>query len=166
MLILETERLTLREFKASDAAFIVVLLNTPTWIRFIGDRGIRNVYDASLYLQNGPIKSYQVNGFGLWLVSLKEKNRPIGMCGIIRREELDHPDIGFALLPEFAGQGYGFEIASATMSYAKHYLQLDKIVGITTPDNEYSIKLLQKLGLKFEKHIKLPAQEETLMLFS
>lgn len=166
MLILETERLTLREFKASDAAFILILLNTPTWIRFIGDRGIKNVYDASLYLQNGPIKSYQANGFGLWLVSVKDGNRPIGMCGIIRREELDHPDIGFALLPEFAGKGYGFEIAAATMNYARQYLHLEKIVGITTHDNEYSIKLLQKVGLTFERTIKLSGQEEELMLFS
>jgi len=166
MKILETERLTLREFNADDAEFILVLVNNPTWLLYIGDRNIRNLDDARHYLVNGPIKSYYVNGFGLSLVSLKHDNTPIGMCGMIRRNGLEHADIGFALLPQYAGKGYAFEIASATMDYAKKKLGLEKVVAITSDDNAHSIKLLNKIGLHFERMVKLTDDNEELMLFT
>src|SRR6478736_8102385 len=113
--ILETERLQLRQFEIDDAEFIVELVNTPGWLKFIGDRNIKTTEDAIRYLQNGPMKSYQENGFGLSLVEEKGNRKSIGMCGILKRDSLENPDIGFALLPEFVGKGYAFEIALATV---------------------------------------------------
>ena len=100
--ILETERLTLREFNKSDAEFVLRLLNTPTWLKFIGDKNVRSLDDAQNYLSNGPIRSYEENGFGLSRVALKSSNTPVGACGLIKRDGLNEPDIGFALLPEYA----------------------------------------------------------------
>src|ERR1700694_1684577 len=120
-LIAETERLRLREFAAGDAQFIVELLNSPGWLEFIGDRHIRTEEQAREYLVQGPVKSYQENGFGLSLVETKD-GVPVGMCGLIKRPALEHADIGFAFLPQFMGRGYAFEIASATMDYARNVL--------------------------------------------
>ena len=166
MIILETDRLILREFNTDDATFILILLNNPTWLQFIGDRNVKTLEDAQNYLLNGPIKSYRENGFGLSMVEIKNGNIPIGMCGLIKREALEHVDIGFALLPEYAGVGYAYEIASATMAYAKKSLRLDHIVAITSPANTRSISLLSKIGLYFEKMTRLADDEEELMLFS
>lgn len=163
--ILETERLVLRQFELTDAKFIVELVNSPGWLEFIGDRNIRTEEAAINYLQNGPIKSYRDNGFGLCMVELKDRT-PIGMCGILRRDTLENPDIGFSFLPEFTGSGYAFEIASATINYAKDNLNLKTILAITVPTNRRSIRLLEKLGLKFIKTICTPVDNEELMLFS
>ncbi|MEP7262980.1 MAG: GNAT family N-acetyltransferase [Bacteroidota bacterium] len=162
-IILETERLALREFTLDDASFIIALLNTPGWLKYIGDRNVKSVEDAKKYLQNGPMKSYEENGFGLMMVLLKEGMIPAGMCGIIKRASLEHPDIGFAFLPQFTGKGYATEIATATMDYAKNKLQLPVIFGITLPENIRSIQLLEKSGLQFEKNIIMDKEE--LMLF-
>lgn len=164
--ILETERLSLREFTLRDSAFIIELLNTPGWIEFIGDRNIKTTADAKEYLKNGPLKSYKLNGFGLALVEIKNNKRAIGMCGIIKRENLENPDIGFAFLPEFTGKGFAFEIAKATMDYAKDVLKLPNIFAITVPSNTRSIKLLEKIGLKFTRAFNFPGDEETLSMFS
>jgi [ribosomal protein S5]-alanine N-acetyltransferase len=128
--ILQTNRLILRQFTTDDAAFIVELLNSPGWIQYIGDRNIKTEEQAKVYLENGPIKSYEKNGFGLSLVALLD-GTPIGMCGIIRRDTLDYPDIGFAFLPKFVGMGYAYEIADATMQQAKEIWNLPTILGIT-----------------------------------
>lgn len=165
MKILETERLSLREFNIEDAAFILVLLNNPTWLLYVGDRNIRSLEDAQNYLIHGPIKSYSTNGFGLSLVSLKDSDTPIGMCGLIRRHGLENVDIGVALLPQFTGKGYGVEIATATMIYAKNKLGIEKMVAITSEDNTHSIKLLNKIGLHFERMITLADDSDPLMLF-
>ena len=163
--IIETERLLIRKFDLDDVDFIVVLLNTPAWLQFIGNRGVKNNKDAENYLLNGPMESYRLNGFGLSMVELKENSIPIGMCGLIKRDSLDDVDIGFAMMPEFAGNGYGFEAAAATMTYAKKILGLKRLVAITDADNIYSISLLKKLGMQFEKMIQLNDEKE-LMLFS
>ncbi len=163
--ILETERLVLREFSIDDAEFILTLLNTPGWLEYIGDKNVRTVEDAVNYLENGPIKSYKENGFGLWLTSLKNNGTPIGMCGLVNRESLEDIDIGFALLPENSNLGYGYEIAQATINHAKHVLGIEKIVAITDSNNVPSIKLLNKLGLQFEKTLKL-SENDTVLLFS
>lgn len=165
-IILETERLVLREFTTDDSSFIVELVNTPGWIEFIGDRNIRTEEKAKLYLENGPLKSYALNGFGLSMVELKKGKIPIGMCGIIRRENLADPDIGFAFLPEYTGQGFAFEIASATMKYAKDVLGLPVICAITVANNSSSIKLLNKIGLTFVRPFYFPESTEELMLYS
>lgn len=162
--ITETERLLIREFTTGDVAFILLLVNTPTWLRFIGDRGIKNLTDAKNYLLNGPMESYRINGFGLSMVELKDGSIPIGMCGLIKRDSLDDVDIGFAMLPEYAGKGYGYEAAAATMDHAKKALGLKRVVAITDTDNIFSISLLKKLGMQFEKMVTLYDDKE-LMLF-
>ncbi|MEJ8804233.1 GNAT family N-acetyltransferase [Pontibacter sp. H249] len=164
--ILETERLKLREFTIHDTGFIIELLNSPGWLQFIGDKGIKTEEQAKAYLENGPLKSYRHNGFGLFLVETKENSQAIGMCGIIRRDNLENPDIGFALLPAYNGKGYAYEIASATLAYAHNQLALRKISAITLPNNIRSIQLLEKLGLSYLETIILPGSEEELLLYS
>jgi RimJ/RimL family protein N-acetyltransferase len=164
--ILETERLRLREFITADAEFILELVNSPGWLEFIGDRNIKTIEQAQTYLQNGPIRSYHENGFGLALVETKHRKTPIGMCGIIKRETLENPDIGFAFLPQFTGKGYAFEMAAATLKYAAQELKLPSIYAITVPHNVRSIKLLEKVGLKFIKPFSFPEGREKLLLYS
>ncbi|MEO5944325.1 MAG: GNAT family N-acetyltransferase [Ferruginibacter sp.] len=163
--ILETERLLLREFTKEDAPFIVALLNTVTFLKFIGDKKVRTISEAENYLATGPIKSYAENGFGLWLFSLKENNKSIGMCGLIKRDTLVDVDIGYAMLPEEENKGYAFEICNATMNYGKTKLGLDRIIAITSKENIRSSSLLNKIGLHFEKIVSLGEGKEELMLF-
>lgn len=162
--ILETERLVLREFDLDDAEFIVELLNSPGWLKFIGNKKVKTLDDAKTYLET-RIKSYAEHGFGLSMVELKFISLPIGMCGLIKRDTLEDVDIGFAMLPEFARTGYGYEMASATLDYGKNVLGLERIVAITLEENKASIALLKKIGLKFEKLITIPNDDEELMLF-
>ena len=164
--IIETDRLYLREFNTNDADFVLELLNSPGWLKFIGDRNIRTVEQAVTYLHDGPMKSYEMNGFGLSLVALRNDDTPIGMCGLIRRETLEHVDLGFAFLPKYSGIGYAFEMASATLHYALHHLKLQTILAITIPNNVRSINLLAKLGMHFEKVIQISPGDEELQLFS
>ena len=161
--ILETERLQLRKFTKGDADFIVELVNSPTWLKFIGERNVKTTTEAITFLENGILKSYQENGFGLYLVALKNTKIPVGMCGLVKREMLENVDIGFAFLPNYTQKGYAFEIASATIEYAKNSLKIQKIVAITTENNWSSIKLLEKLGLRKEKTIKLSKLDEVLL---
>ncbi|MEO8666518.1 MAG: GNAT family N-acetyltransferase, partial [Ignavibacteria bacterium] len=153
-------------FSEDDSEFILKLLNTPGWLQFIGNKGIHNTADAKNYIINGPMKSYEKFGFGLYKVILKSEGKPIGMCGLISRDSLDDIDIGFSFLPEHTGNGYAFESASATLNYANINLGFKRIVAITNPDNLNSIKLLEKLGLIFEKQFTVPGDEEELMLFA
>ncbi len=140
MIVLETDRLILRELTADDAAFILELLNDPGWLQYIGDRGVRNLADARQYIINGPMASYQRYGFGLYLVKLKDAETPMGICGLIKRDELEDVDIGFAFLPQFTGKGYALEAASAVMSYGSHELGIERIVAITSLDNHRSVR--------------------------
>jgi len=162
---LETERLTLREVSTDDADFILRLLNEPSFLRFIGDKGVRNLQDARQYILNGPIASYNQNGFGLYLVVLKSTNMSIGMCGLIKRETLTDVDIGFAFLPEFWNKGYALESATAVFSYGKDVLKLPRIVAITNKDNVTSGKLLERLGLHFDRLIDLNGDGDETKLF-
>jgi RimJ/RimL family protein N-acetyltransferase len=166
MLVLETERLLLRQFSLEDAEFILTLLNEPSFLRYIGDKKVRNLDDAQQYILNGPIASYKQNGFGLYLVELKESGAPIGMCGLIKREELPDVDIGFAFLPDYWSRGLAFEAATAVMKYAEQTLKLKRIVAITSPDNDASIKLLQRIGFMFERVVALGKGREPVKLFS
>lgn len=161
---LETERLILRELNEADAEFILELVNDPDWIRYIGDRDIRTVEAARDYLIEGPMASYAQNGFGLWLVQLKDAT-PIGMCGLIDREGLDDVDLGFAFMPAFRSQGYANESASIVIEYAKSSSGLKQLAAITDRDNAPSIKLLEKLGFQFDKMIDLFEGEPAVNLF-
>ena len=165
MTVLETERLSLRQFTVNDAEFILTLLNEPSFLRYIGDKQVRNLEDARQYILNGPVASYERNGFGLYAVELRESNMPIGMCGLIKREELPDPDIGFAFLPDFWNKGFAFEAAAAVLQNAGERLRLERILAITSLDNEASIKLLQRLGFRFEQEIKLSPDREPVKLF-
>lgn len=165
MLICETERLIVRKFTLDDAHFIKTLLNSPNWLAFLGDRNIRTEADAQLYLTNGPLASYAQRGFGLYLVELKDKNVPIGMCGLIKRDGLEDVDIGFALLPEYTGQGYAYEATKAVLDYGYNILQLPHIVAIARADNKNSVALLEKLGMKFSDNVILVGIDHPLCLF-
>ena len=166
MKVLETERLTLRWLTAEDAPFILKLLNDPAWLRFIGDRGVRDVEQARTYLLNGPVAMVERFGFGLYLTERKSDGVAMGLCGLIKREGLDDVDIGFGFLPQFCGCGYAFEAAIAVMAYGKSAFGLKRIVGITSQDNVSSIKLLEKIGLKYARLIQLPKDDEEVMLFA
>jgi RimJ/RimL family protein N-acetyltransferase len=162
---IETERLILRPMNVEDAEFILELLNDPSFIQNIGDRNVRTIDDACSYIVNGPMKSYEQNGFGLCLVVLKETDEPIGMCGLIKRAALDNVDIGYALLPKFWSRGYAFEAALATKEYARNGIGLKRLVAMTDPANTASIRVLEKLGLRFEKMIRLSPDDVELKLF-
>jgi ribosomal-protein-alanine N-acetyltransferase len=162
---LETDRLVLRELTLDDAPFILELVNDPAWLRFIGDRGVRTLLDARAYLLAGPIAMYRRLGFGLWLVALKADGLPIGICGLIKRDTLQHVDIGFAFLPAHRGRGYAYEAASACLSYGRHTLGLDRIVATTALDNDASGRLLERIGLRFERVIQPAPDSPDLKLY-
>jgi RimJ/RimL family protein N-acetyltransferase len=166
MMQIKTERLTLRPLALSDAEFIIRLLNEPSFIQNIGDRGVRTLSDAEKYLENGPISSYAKNGFGLLAVTLNDTGQPIGMCGLIKRDALDDVDIGYAFLPEFWSKGYAFESARAMINHAKEVVGLKRVVAIVDPANAGSIRLLEKIGMTFEKMMKLSEDDIELKLFS
>ena len=165
MNILETERLTLRQFTADDAAFILELVNEPSFIQNIGDRGVRTLSDAVRYIETGPVASYARNGFGLYLVQLKESGESIGMCGLIKRAALEDVDIGYAFLPRFWSKGYAVEAARAVKEQARG-LGLKRLAAIVDPANTGSIRVLEKLGLTFEKMVRLAADDIELKLFA
>ncbi|MGH7682691.1 MAG: GNAT family N-acetyltransferase [Candidatus Eiseniibacteriota bacterium] len=166
MTILETERLALRRFTLDDAEFAYRLVNDPAWIQNIGDRNVRSLGDARGYLAKGPLAMYETYGFGMWVATLKATGEPIGTCGLIKRESLDHVDIGFAFLPEFRGQGYALESAIATLDYGRREVGLTRIVAIVSPANQPSIRILEKLGLRFEREITMPGETEAISLYA
>jgi RimJ/RimL family protein N-acetyltransferase len=164
--VLTTSRLTLRRLSPADAEFIVELLNDPAFLRFIGDKAVRNADDARQYILDGPVASYERNGFGLWLVELKETGHPVGMCGLLKRESLPDVDIGFAFLPAYRSQGYAFEAASAVLNYGRTEFGLKRIVAITNPDNAGSIRVLHKIGMRFERMITVSEGEPEIQLLA
>jgi RimJ/RimL family protein N-acetyltransferase len=164
--VLETDRLILRHQKIEDAAFILELLNDPSWIQYIGDRGVRTIDEARAYILKGPLDMYARLGFGFYLTELKDGGIPIGICGLVKRDFLEDVDIGFAFLPRFWGKGYALEAASAVMVYAKSVLGLKRIVAITSEDNYASAKLLEKLGLHFEGIIPYADTDEEVRLYA
>jgi RimJ/RimL family protein N-acetyltransferase len=138
-----------------DAEFIVELLNDPAFLRFIGDKGVRTADDARHYISTGPMDSYTRHGFGLWVVELTGSDHPMGICGLVKRETLDHVDIGFAFLPQYRSRGYAFESAAAVMDYARTVLSLGRIVAITNDDNTGSQRVLEKIGMSFDRMMRL-----------
>jgi RimJ/RimL family protein N-acetyltransferase len=164
--VLETDRLNLRWLSTDDAEFILEILNEPSFLRFIGDKGVRTLDDARDYILNGPVDMYNRLGFGLYLTELKDGGVPIGICGLLKRDGLEDPDIGFAFLPKFWARGYAYESAAAVMAYGKTVLGLNRIVAITSPDNYASGRLLEKLGLRFERIIHLLNDASEVRLFA
>ena len=164
--ILETDRLVLRRLTTDDAGFILDLLNQPSFLQFIGDKGVRTLAEARHYILTQPVASYERFGFGLYLTSLKDSGVRIGICGLIKRETLKDVDVGFAFLPQFWSQGYAFESASAVMAYGRSVLGMNRIVAITSPDNCASIKVLEKIGLRFEERVQLSDGAAEVKLFA
>jgi RimJ/RimL family protein N-acetyltransferase len=144
--IITSQRLHLFQIESRDAKFIFELMTSPKWIMNIGDRGINSIQDAITYVHQNFQKSYEVNGFGLYKIQLKETGQNIGICGFIKRSFLDAPDVGFALLPEHEKQGFAKEAAAATLQFGFDNLRFEKVYAITLPSNLASINLLTKLG--------------------
>lgn len=164
--VLQTKNLILIKLIKEDAPFILELVNSPSWLQYIGDKNVHSILEAEQYLQNGILKCYKENGFGFWLVKDIITGQRLGICGITKRESLDLPDIGFAFLPKYQSMGYGYEAALATLKYVKENLRIDSIVAIANKENIASNKLLIKIGMKFEKIICFSNENKELNLYS
>ncbi len=164
-IVLETQRLTLRELTAGDAPFILKLLNEAGFLEFIGDKGVRSLADARQYIAKGPVDSYRRHGFGLYLTSLRDGGTPIGICGLVKRDALPDVDVGFAFLTQFWSKGYASEAAAAVLAYGETILGLKRIVAITAPGNRGSMAVLEKIGLRLEGRIRLAQEGPELNLY-
>jgi RimJ/RimL family protein N-acetyltransferase len=165
LFVLQTERLVLRRFTLDDTEFILRQVNQPSWIRFIADSGVHTLEDARDYLLTRPLAMYERHGFGLWMTELKADGTPIGMCGLIKRDTLPDVDVGYALLPEFWGHGYAREAAAAALDYGYRVLGLPRIIATTHPDNHGSMRVLESIGLKFERMIPVGDSGQEARLF-
>jgi len=164
--VIETERLLLCEITLDDAPFILSLLNEPSWLQHIGDRGVRTLDDARAYIRNGPMATIAAFGFGLWQVRRRSDGMAMGLCGLLKRDSLDSPDIGFAFSPAFWGQGYARDAARATLDHAREGFGLPRILAIVSPANARSIQLLESLGLCADSRIRLSADAEEVTLYA
>ena len=159
--ILHTQRLVLDELETDrDAGFILALLNEPGFLENIGDRGVRDLAGARTYIEEGPLASYAGYGYGLWRACQRDGGRPVGLCGLVKRDGLKDPDIGYAFLASVWGRGYASEAARACLDHARRALRLGRIVAITTPGNTASQAVLKKIGLKAEGVVRLPGNDE------
>ncbi|WP_020407949.1 GNAT family N-acetyltransferase [Hahella ganghwensis] len=169
-MVIDTKRLRIRKFTLEDTDFIIRILNDPDFIRHVVDRGIRTTQEAENYLQEVPLKSYRENGFGFYVVALKtgeeEPETLIGMCGLIKRDFLQSPDIGYAFLPEFRGKGYAREAASAILELARNHFRISRVEAITSKDNFVSRTLLTDLGMTLSGTVIYPESSEELLLFT
>ena len=163
--MIETDRLLLRPTSVEDGAFIHQLMNTPKWIRFIGDRNIHSAEEAAAYIEEKVRPQLKTHGFANNTVIRKADNVKLGTCGLYDRPGLDGVDIGFAFLPEFEGQGYGYEAASALLNKGLTDYGLERVVAITLPDNTVSQNLLKKLGLRHVDMVTIPPGDTEFMLF-
>lgn len=163
--ILETERLYLRKMiPEKDAAFIVELMNSPKWLKYIGDRNVRTEEQAMTYINERVMKAYEQYEYGGYVAILKSTGERVGNCGLFKRPVLDHPDIGYALLPEHEGRGYAFEASQGVLNFARE-LKLPRVLAITVTYNDRSIHLLEKLGLTFERNFRMEGDPEELSLY-
>jgi [ribosomal protein S5]-alanine N-acetyltransferase len=166
MYITQTERLNLRYLDPGDAGFILDLVNDPSWLRYIGDRGVRSLADAESYIRNGPMDMYAQFGFGMFALQRRDDGSLVGICGLIKRDTLPDVDIGYALLPQFAGQGFALEAARACVSLAHQRFGLQRLLAITTPDNQRSMHLLLQLGMQLLERYRHHPDSEELCLYA
>lgn len=162
--VIETGRLLLRQLEPRDAGFILELLNEAAFLQFIGDKGVRTESDAREYILKGPIDSYARHGFGLYATCLRDAT-PIGICGLVKRDGLADVDLGFAFLARHRLQGFAVESATAVLIHARQTLRLQRVVAITAPDNLGSIAVLERIGLKYERTIRLTEHSPELNLY-
>ena len=166
MNVIETERLNLREVDGGDAPFFLELLNDPDFVRHVADRGVRTLEDARRYIAERFVESYRRNGFGFWIVEPKGSGVPAGICGLVKRDTLPDVDVGYAFLPPFRSKGYASEAAAAVVAYARDVVGLKRLLAITDPGNAASIRVLEKLGLRFERMVSLSPGEPEVRLFA
>ena len=158
---IQTERIELRLITEADAAIVLAVMNDPDFIRYVSDRGLRTEEDAAWYIREKILPGIERDGFGMCVVQLRDSAVPIGTCGIFKREPADEPELGFAFVPEFRGRGFALEAAKALMAYGRDTLKFSKIIAATNPNNNSSIKLLEKLGMRFERMIfDIPSNSE------
>ncbi len=166
MLVRESERLAIRQMELADAEFIFRQLNEPSWFRFIGDRGVRNIEDARRYIKERVFEQYRTLGFGLNTVWLKASDEPVGICGLVKRENLPDPDLGFALLEAHWGKGYAAEATTAVLAHAQEVLRIPRLLAIAAPTNERSARLLMKLGFKLQEQVHITPEGQVLKLYA
>ncbi len=164
--LIETDRLKLRAITIDDTELMLAVWNDPAFMRNVMDRGIRTPEQAREALQEGALKLFADFGYGPYCISLKSDGSMIGICGLFRRENLDDPDIGFAVLPDYCGQGYAGEAAAAVVAYARDDLGLGALTAIVSPGNAASIRLIEKLGLTFDSMITMPGEDDAMCLYS
>jgi ribosomal-protein-alanine N-acetyltransferase len=162
---LVTPRLILRRLENDDAPFVLRLLNEPSFIENIGDKGVRSLDDARRYMREGPMAMYEQYGFGLWHTARKSDGVAVGMCGLLKRDHLPDVDIGYAYLPEFWGQGIAFEAAEAVMHHAAGKFGLRRLIGVVSEGNAGSIRVLEKLGMEFERMFLMRPGEPEVRLY-
>jgi [ribosomal protein S5]-alanine N-acetyltransferase len=162
---LTTPRLTLRRLDFDDAPFLVGLLNQPSFLANIGDRGVRDIDSAHRYLREGPMGMYEQHGFGLWHVSRRSDGVAVGLCGLLRRDILPDVDVGYAFLPEYWGRGFAFEAAEATVRHAAERFGLKRVIGVVAEGNTPSIRVLEKLGMSYERMVSMRPGEPDVRLY-
>ncbi len=162
MIVCETTRLVIRHFELRDAAYVLAQLNEASFIQFIADKQVRSIIDAEKYLKDGPMASYDKFGFGLNIVLLKHSGAPIGMCGLLKRTELEYPDLGYALLPKYWGKGYATEASKAILNNAINIHKKNVVLGVTLANNQTSNCLLTRLGFTQNGIIELYGSENNL----
>lgn len=162
---LETERLWLRRVTLDDAGFMLAIWNDPAFMRNVADRGIRTVQQAEAALMEGTFKLYEQHGYGPYCMAQKVGGTLVGICGLFRRENLDDPDIGFAVLPEYCGLGLAGEAATAVVAHARDDLGIEYLTAIVSPENTASIGLIEKLGLTFDRGITMPGEQKEISLY-
>lgn len=166
MNILETERLVLREVTVQDAAFVLDLLNSPGFLENIGDRGVRTLDEARTYIEDRVLGSYRDHGFGMWLTAQKSDGAAVGLAGLVRRDGLDVPDVGYAFIQRVWGRGYAQEAAAAVLAHARGPMGIPNLAAITTPENFASMAVLRKIGFTFHGMITLPGGERESIYFT
>lgn len=160
-----TERLRLRRAREDDAAMMLTIWNDPDFIRHVGDRGIRTLDEAAQVLREGALKMWDELGYGPYRVSLRDGGEPMGVCGLFKRDNLDDPDIGYGFLPQYRGKGFAYEAAEAVAAHARDHMALPGFKAIVSPENTVSIRLLEKLGMVPEGTIRMPGEDEDILLY-
>ncbi|HUN25127.1 MAG TPA: GNAT family N-acetyltransferase [Steroidobacteraceae bacterium] len=157
---LETTRLRLRNAALPDESFFLRLLNEPSWLENIGDRCVRSLADAESYIRSKIWPQHETSGYGMYVVELKSREIPIGICGLVKRDYLSAPDLGFALLPEYVGQGFATEAARCVMSHARATWSIPRLYAVTRRGNERSLRLLDRIGFRYEGPCMTPQGAE------
>ena len=163
--VLDTERLELRWLTADDAPILLAVWNDPAFIRHVGDRGVRTIAEARAAIEAGPLRLYADYGYGPFCMRLREEGVDVGICGLFHRDGLDEPDIGFAILPDYCGRGLGYEASAAVLDHARDALGLSSVTAIVSPQNRASIGLLQKLGMHYERPVRMPGEDHDVSLY-